>query len=132
MSPGQAGGKRGGVLLRVDGALKFVPASVVLRVAPSPRVTAVPGSPPDLLGVAPFEGFVVPVIAIGPARREMVVCQHAGEIVGLLGGEVLRTGHFAMVSGEPDVVEHEGQHAQLVDVAAVYARVQAGARLGRG
>ena len=119
------------MLLRVGPALRFVPASSVLRVAPPPRVTQVPGAPAELLGVAPFEGFVVAVIAIGPARREMVVCQHAGEIVGLVGGEVFRTGIFDVVPGEPDVVEHEGERAEIVDVANVYGRVQASARADR-
>ena len=116
--------RRGAVLLRIEGALRFVPASMVLRVAPSPRVTAVPGGPAELLGITTYEGTVVPVIAIGSARREMVVCQHAGEIVGLLGGEMVRTGTFDVVAGEPDSLEHEGERARIVDVAGAYARVQ--------
>jgi hypothetical protein len=118
--------------LQVDGALSFVPASVVLRIAPAPRVTAVPGAPVELLGVAAHEGMVIPVIAIGEKRREMLVCQHAGEVVGLVGGEVLRTGTFDVVPagpGEPDHVEHDGRRVPPVDVAGAYARVQAAGRL---
>jgi hypothetical protein len=119
------------VLVRVDGALGFVPASVALRVAPPPRVTAIPAAPPELLGIAPYEGSIVPVIVIGSARRQMIVCQHAGEILGLVGGEVLRSGSFDAVPGRVDVVEHEGERAQVIDVAAIYARVQASARPAR-
>jgi hypothetical protein len=120
--------RRGGVLVRVDGGLGFVPASIALRIAPSPRVTPIPAAPPELLGIAPYEGSIVPVILIGAARREMIICQHAGELVGLLGGEVVRSGTFDAVAGRVDLVEHEGQRAKLIDVPAIYARVQASAR----
>ncbi len=114
--------------MRVDGALCFVPASVALRIAPPPRVTPIPAAPPELLGIAPYEGTIVPVIAIGSARREMIVCQHAGELLGLVGGEVVRSGTFDAVPGRIDVIDHEGQRAQVIDLPAIYARVQASAR----
>jgi hypothetical protein len=123
--------KRGGIVLRVDGALRFVPASVALRVAPSPRVTPVPGGPRDLVGVAMHEGTIVPVVSIGSARAEMVVCQHAGEPVGLVGAEVVRTGVFEVVPGRPEMVAHEGAQVRPLDVGTIYARVQSGARPGR-
>jgi hypothetical protein len=117
--------RRGGVLLRVDGGLCFVPATLAVRVAAPPRVTSIPGAPPELLGVAPHDGMIVPVIAIGSARREMIVCQHAGELVGLVGGEVVRTGSFDGVPGRLDVVEHEGHQVPSIDLVAIYRDVQA-------
>ena len=120
--------RRGGILVRVDGRLSFVPASVALRIAPPPRVTRIPAAPPELLGIAPYEGSIVPVIAIGPARREMIVCQHAGELVGLVGGEVVGTGTFDAVAGRIDFVEHEGERVPVIDLPAIYARVQASVR----
>lgn len=107
-----------GVLLRVDGSLFYVPSSVALRVARAPNATPVPGAPPDFVGIAMHEGAVLPVVAIGAARKEMIVCQHAGETIGIVGGEVLRTGSF-------------DEHARLLDVATVYARAQSAARAGR-
>lgn len=130
-APGSKPGRRGGVLLRVDEVLCFIPASVALRVAPPPRVTAVPGSPPELFGITLYEGVIVPVIAIGSGRREMVVCQHAGELVGLVGGRVVQSGSFDLVPGRADRVMHEGQPAQLIDLTTVYGRVLASARPGR-
>jgi hypothetical protein len=130
-SPGSRPGRRGGVLLRVDDVLCFLPASVALRVAPAPRVTSVPGAPPDLVGVTLYEGVVVPVIAIGSARSEMVVCQHAGELVGLVGGQVVQSGSFDVVAGRADRVMHEGQPAQIVDLTTIYGRVLASTRPGR-
>jgi chemotaxis signal transduction protein len=118
----------GGLLLRVDGALRFAPATVALRVVEPPRVTVVPGAPPALLGVALHEGLVVPVVAIGSARGDMVVCQHAGELVGLVGAEVVRTGSFARAAGSLDRVEHEGKSVEPLDVGAIYAQVQSRAR----
>ena len=124
-------GQRGGLVLRVDGELRFVPATVAVSVAPAVRVTAVPGAPPDLLGIAMHEGAVVPVVAIGAARGEMVVCQHAGELIGLVGGEVVRTGRFESVADRADVVLVDGERVRLLDLTAVYARVQTGGRPGR-
>jgi hypothetical protein len=119
---------RAGILLRAGASLHFVPASVALRVAPRPRVTAVPGAPVDLLGIALQGGVIVPVIAIGPDREEMLVCQHAGELVGLVGARVVRSGSFEMEREGSDAVVFEGERAEVLDVAEIYARVQAGGR----
>ena len=118
----------GGLLLRVDGDLRFAPAAVALRVVAPPRITSIPGAPAALLGVALHDGVVVPVVAIGPARGDMVVCQHAGELVGLVGGEVVRTGLFDRAAGSPDRIEHEGRGVEPLDVGAIYAQVQSRVR----
>jgi formylmethanofuran dehydrogenase subunit C len=124
-------GGRGGLVLRVDGELRFLPATLAAQVAPAPRVTAVPGAPADLLGIAMHEGTIVPVVAIGAARGDMVVCQYAGELVGLLGGEVVRAGRFEPVLGRADLVHVEGELARQLDVGALYARVQTRGRPSR-
>ena len=126
-----AAARRGGVVLRVDGELCFVPSTLAVRVAPAPRVTAVPGGPPELLGITLHEGSVIPVVAVGAARGEMVVCQHAGELVGLVGGDVVRAGSFDAASEGVDAVVVDGARAHALDVAGLYARVQSGARPGR-
>jgi hypothetical protein len=118
-------------VLRVDGELRFLPATLATRVVPAPRVTSVPGAPPDLLGIAMHEGTIVPVVTIGAARVEMVVCQHAGELLGLVGGEVVRPGRFDPVEGRADLVEIDGERARQLDVGAIYARVQTGGRPSR-
>ena len=119
-------GQRGGIVLRVDGELRFVPGGVAVRVAPAVKITAVPGAPPDLLGIAMYEGTVVPVVAVGGARGDMVVCQHAGELVGLVGGEVVRAGKFDLAEDRADVVVVDGARVRQLDLAQVYARVQTG------
>jgi len=126
-----ASARRGGLVLRIGEELRFLPASVALRVAQSPRVTAVPGAPAELAGIAVHEGVVVPVISVGEARNEMVVCQHAGELVGIVGGQVVRSGTFGVVADQPDLVDVDGKKVRPLDVAQLYARVQSGARSGR-
>lgn len=121
-------GSRGALVLRVDGELRFLPAALAARVAAAPRITAVPGAPADLLGVAMHEGAVVAVVAIAAGRGAMVVCRHAGELVGLVGGEVVRVGRFEPVDGRADAVDVDGERALLLDVGAIYARVQTGGR----
>ncbi|MGD0528327.1 MAG: hypothetical protein ABSE49_24540 [Polyangiaceae bacterium] len=125
------GVRRGGVVLRVAGELRFVPAPVALRVAAAPRITAVPGAPPELLGIAVHEGAVVPVVSVGDTRGDMVVCQHAGELLGIVGADVVRSGSFDVVADRPELVIVDGEHARPLDIAAVYARIQAGVRPGR-
>jgi chemotaxis signal transduction protein len=123
--------KRAGVVLRVDGALRFLPASAVLRMASTPPITGVPGGPPGLLGIALHDGAILPVVAIGSARHPMVVCQYSGELLGLVGAEVVRTGLFEVASVQPDAVEYEGRIASLLDLTALYGTVQGSHRLGR-
>jgi hypothetical protein len=83
------------------------------------------------VGIAVHEGAVVPVVAVGEARGDMLVCQHAGELVGIIGGEVVRTGSFDVVADRPELVLVDGVRARPLDIAAVYARIQAGSRPGR-
>jgi chemotaxis signal transduction protein len=120
-----------GLLVRVNGALRLVPAAVALRVAPAPRVAPVPGAPPELMGVTMHEGSIVPVVAIGSSRSEMIVCQHATELIGLVGAEIVCTGSFETSAEHPEMLEHQGESVEPLDVAAIYARVQSGSRPGR-
>jgi hypothetical protein len=120
--------KVGGLLLLADGVLRFIPATVAVRVASPPRVTTVPGTPATLVGVTLHEGAVVPVISIGSARTEMVVCQHGGELVGIVGGSVVRAGAFERATGT-DRVTHEGKVVESLDLGALYMQVQSRARL---
>ena len=123
--------KRGGVVLRVDGALHFVPASVAVAVAPQPQIARVPGAPEALLGVTLHDGDVVPVIAIGTAREAMLVCSYLGEKVGLMGGRIEATGLYEPDPEAADAVRHNGETARTLDLAAIYARIQGEGWAGR-
>jgi hypothetical protein len=119
----------GGLLMRLDGTLVFLPADVVGHVAPMPQMTRIPGAPEELLGIALHKDELVPVIAIGAARESMVICNHMGEHVGLVGGAIIGTGVFD-VSGDSDVM-FAGERAVAFDLGSVYARVHAGRWRGR-
>jgi hypothetical protein len=114
----------GGIVLRVEGMLFWIPATTAVKVAQRPRVTRVPSAPPEMVGVALHEGVVLPVIAIGSERRDLVVCSHMGELLGLVGGEVVHAGRLEVVEDHPDMVSLHGQRARMLDVATIYARVQ--------
>jgi hypothetical protein len=114
----------GALLLRAEGQGRFVPASVALRVAPTPPLTRVPGSPPGLVGVALYEGVVVPVLSIGPSRGDMVVCACDGELVAIVGGEAFETGTFESSRDSIEVLEHAGSTYTALDVPALRAAVE--------
>jgi hypothetical protein len=117
-----------GVLVRVGPDAHFIPASVAVHVAPAPLITPVPGSPSEFVGVALYEGAIVPVLAVGPARREMVVCRWAGELVGLVGGDAFEAGLFEVAADSPGSIEQAGQRYPVLDVPALCAAVQRAAR----
>ena len=120
-----AHGRHGGIVVRVDGQLRFLFVADAVRISGPPRVTPVPGASGPLLGVTLYEGMIVPVLSIGSARREMIVCQHAGEVLGLVGGEIVQTGTFDAADGGVNVGEG---HAPALDLSEIYALVLAGAR----
>ena len=78
------------MLLRVDGALAFLPAATVQSIVALPAITPVPGRHEPLLGIAQVGNGVIPVLglgALGASRGSLVVTKHAGEPVGLAGIE---------------------------------------------
>jgi len=122
--------KRALAVFLVDGEVRFLPAASVVCVVVMPLVTPVPGGPPELLGIALHDGTILPVLTVGAARREMLVCQWAGEIIGVVGVEVVSTGFFAAASGQPDTFDYEGRLARPLDLGALYDGVQGARRAG--
>ena len=128
--------KRGGVIVRHRGALRFLPASVVVRIAPCPPVSRVPGAPEPMLGIAYEGGEIVPVIALDddderrPAfggsvddRSALIVCRYLGEPVGIVGCEVLETGIYDADPSAEGAVAVRGEPARTLDLAATFAKV---------
>ena len=131
----------GGVVFRVADALFFLPATIACKVLPMPGVARVPGAPEELVGVALVEGEMVPVVAIGaldargsrrPAgaarrradHRPRLFCTELGERVGLVGLEIVATGHFDAPDAES--VVHDGIPAVLFDIGSVVGRLREG------
>jgi hypothetical protein len=119
-----AAGRRGGLVVRTDGGLAFLPAASVVRIEPAPRITPVPGAPAALLGIALLGGVVVPVIGIGSEATEVILCSHAGEWIGLGGGRVVASGLFGVVAHRPGAVDYEGQVVAPLDLHALYASAE--------
>jgi hypothetical protein len=121
---------RGGLIVRAGGMLQFLPDTVAVRVVPLPPVTPVPGAPPGLLGIGLHDGAALAVLTMGEARGAMVVCQHAGELLGLVGLEVAGAGRFDTADGDA-VVTGTGELAPPLDLASLYEGVQRHAGRGR-
>jgi hypothetical protein len=123
--------KRGGIVLADGERAYFVPAELAQKVVPTPQVARVPGAHADLVGIAQVEGVVVPVVAIGQGpRNAMLVVEYKGEPIGLVGADVLATGAFE-AAGDGASVRHDGRIAKPLDLASIYARLQAGSWAGR-
>lgn len=118
--------KRGGVVVRHEGALRFLPASVVVRIAQCPPVSRVPGAPKPLLGIAYTGGEIVPVIAVGDDTfgAPLIVCRYLGEPVGILGCQVVHTGSFEADPSAEGAVIADGVPARSMDLAATFASLQ--------
>ena len=118
--------KRGGVVVRHEGALRFLPASVVARIAPRPPISRVPGAPKSMLGIAYTGGEIVPVVAISDKHDDgpLVVCRYLGEPVGIVGCEVVQTGTFDADPSAEGAVIAEGAPVRSLDLAATFASLQ--------
>lgn len=100
-----------GLVLSVRGQSHFLPALLVHSVQSCPRLSPVPGSS---LAMAWVGGKVIPVARIGDQGSHLVVCLAGGEIVGLSGVEVQKTGFF---DASGDGVSCDGQTIPPLDVA---------------
>ncbi len=117
-------------MLDDGGHLYFVPAHVADRVAPMPDVARVPGTHADLIGIALYEGTILPVVAIGTARSSMLVISYLGEPIGIVGADVVSSGAFE-AAGDGASVRHDGRIAKPLDLAGIYARLQSSSWAGR-
>jgi hypothetical protein len=61
----------------------------------------------------------------------MVVCDHEGELLGLVGGSVVATGMFDASPAGAGAVVAAGTTARALDLDEMYARVQAGGWVAR-
>ncbi len=119
--------KRGGVIVRHVGVLKFLPASVVMRIAARPPISRVPGAPKPLLGIVYTGGEIVPVIDVGDSignATPLIVCRVLGQPVGIVGCEVVETGLFESDPSAEGAVIARGAPARSLDLAAAFAKLQ--------
>jgi hypothetical protein len=98
-----------GLVLSIPGGRRFLPAFLVERVVPMPRLSSVPGSGVKL---ALVRGRVISVLELGPRSSHLVVCTVNGEPVGLSGLEVERSGFF---EAHAEGVEVDGEIVSAFD-----------------
>jgi len=83
--------QRAGLLVRRDGELSFLPASVARFLVPLPRLTKIPW---DSAQMARVGGEVVPVLALGTPSGELLLCEFEGQAVALSGLSAERVGFW--------------------------------------
>src|SRR5262245_19638925 len=102
---------RAGVVVKLNGELRFLSAHSVRRFVPPPAISDVSGTG---LTMALVDGQVLAIIAVGPRGSALTVCEVAGELVGLLGPEPQEVGFF---DAEGSGVSFHGRTAAALDVA---------------
>lgn len=102
---------RAGVIVKLSGKPRFLPAHSVRRFAPRPILSDVAGTG---LTMALVDGQVIAIIAVGARGSALTVCEVAGELVGLLGADPEAVGFF---EARGDAVSYRGELAEALDVA---------------
>jgi hypothetical protein len=110
---------RAGVIVRLNGELRFMSAHSVRRFVPPPTLSDVAGTG---LTMALVDGQVLAIIAVGPRGSALTICEVGGELVGLLGADPEAVGFF---EADGAGVSFQGERAQALDVAEL---VRASAR----
>jgi hypothetical protein len=111
--------RRAGVIVRLEGELRFLPAQSVSRFVPVPTTSDVAGTG---LTMALVDGQVLPIIVVGPRGSALTVCEVGGELLGLLGADPEAVGFF---EADGAGVRLHGVRARALDVAEL---VRASAR----
>jgi hypothetical protein len=102
---------RAGVIVRLNGELRFLSAHSVKRFVLPPTLSDVAGTG---LTMALVDGQVLAIIAVGPRGSALTICDVGGELVGLLGADPEAVGFF---EADGAGVAFHGQRAPALDVA---------------
>jgi hypothetical protein len=102
---------RAGVVVRLQGELRFLSAPTVRRFVPAPPLSDVAGTG---LAMALVDGQVLAILAVGPPGPALTVCEVGGELVGLLGADPEGVGFF---EADGSGVSFHGHRARALDVA---------------
>jgi len=111
-------GSGAGIVVRARGRRWYLPALLVQRVLPTPRLSPVPG---QSLRMALVEGRVVPVVTLGDDGEHLLVCHADGEPLGIAGVDVERSGFFEAAG---DGVRDGDEMLPQLDLAAELARAK--------
>jgi hypothetical protein len=117
---------RGGLLMRSDQGLHFIPADVAQNLVPEPEISDVPGTG---IGMALVGGEVLPVLSLGSRQGAVVVCEVRGERVAFSGLTPEAAGFFDALPGG---VRVNGELAPELDLAEIRASVEKRLHAPRG
>ena len=126
------------VRLRVASEDYAMPVEHVLQVAPLGDVTAVPGSPPQLLGVRNMRGQILPVVDLALLLRvprtapptRLLVAEAGGRQAGFAIDQVSEVGELADPTEETDsdllvgAALVGGDLIGIIDVTKVFAALE--------
>ncbi len=101
---------RAGVVVRLNGELRFISAHAVRRFVPLPVLSDVAGTG---LTMALVDGQVLAIIAVGPRGFALTVCEVGTELVGLIGADPEAVGFF---EADGSGVSFHGQRATALDL----------------
>lgn len=87
---------RGGLLMRSDQGLRFIPADVAQNLVPEPEISDVPGTG---VGMALVGGEVLPILPLGSNAGAVVVCEVRGERIAFSGLSPEAAGFFEALPG---------------------------------
>jgi chemotaxis signal transduction protein len=132
------------VRLTVAAEAYAVPVEHALEIADLGEVTALPGAPPEILGVRSLRGRLLPVVdlaallgisrTVPPAR--LLVTEAAGQQAGFAIDEVTAVGELAEATEETrsallaGAILADGELIGVLDVPGVFAAIEQGRRPG--
>jgi hypothetical protein len=109
---------RGGLLMRSEEGLRFIPADVAQNLVPEPEISDVPGTG---VGMALVGGEVLPVLPLGGSAGAVVVCEVRGERIAFSGLCPEAAGFFEALPGG---VRVGSELVPELDLAAIRAGVE--------
>jgi hypothetical protein len=110
--------ERSGLLVRLDGALAFLPANRVRCLVPLSRLTKIPW---DSAQMALVGGEVVAVLELSQPRGVLVLCEVDGQGVALSGLSAERVGRWPESDSGVNV---DGVHVPALDLGLAIAQFQ--------
>ena len=107
-----------GLLVRRDGKLAFLPASIARSLLPLPRLTKIPW---DSVYMALVGGEVVAVLELAEPSGVLVLCELEGQAVAVSG---LRAEHVGLWPASELGVIVDGEQVPELDLASALTQFQ--------
>jgi hypothetical protein len=124
---------RGGLVIRSQLGLRFIPSEIAASVTWLTAIVPVPGLVPPAVGIAVADDRVATVISVGEEPGgEAIVCEVDGGWVALMGARVLATGRFDESVDFGDCIEWEGETVETIDLRGLMIAAETAIWRARG